>query len=190
VKAGKTADVRNMMAVAKIRKRPPAGYNIAGVPLRTGSRPKDTLNRFLGRRLRFALGAAVFALGLLWLNQNKDALKATFAGATELADVVAKGDIDNVQEAAKRVGTSAAKTDTRAFTHLAFLPKELSHAGLPLGGLMMMLAGALYFGWKPTLTAVPGLILCVLGPMFGLPWYVGVGIGFVLILVAGRFLRE
>ncbi|QEL13233.1 protein kinase domain-containing protein [Limnoglobus roseus] len=192
-RAGKKADLRAMVKAAKAKK-PPEGYNLAGVKRRSMA-VQNLLNDWAGRRLRFALGAAVFAIGLLWLSQNRDALKglaATVEQAVEKGDVTAAGD--------------AAKSATKTMAvmkplKLAVLPdavaKGVSHYGTPICGFLLMLSGILYYGWKPSLVAVPGVVIGVLGPTLGVPdveplkaWMLSTLVGGVLILVAGRFLRS
>ena len=68
---------------------------------------------------------------------------------------------------------------------------------MPVAGLLLMLAGACYFGWKPSLTAIPGAIIAVLGPSFGVPdagplsaQMLSLAIGTVLIVGASWALRK
>ena len=70
-------------------------------------------------------------------------------------------------------------------------PKE------PLTGLLVILSGVFYFGWRPSLAVVPGAIIGVFGPALGVPeagplspQMLSLAIGAVLILVVARFLRE
>jgi serine/threonine protein kinase len=192
-KAGKKADLRAMVAAAKAKK-PPEGYNIAGVKRRSLA-TKQLLNDWAGRRLRFAVGAAVFAVGLLWLNQNRDALKGVIATVEQ---AVEKGNVAAATDAAK----SAEKTmGVMKPLKLAVLPeavaKGVSHYGTPICGFLLMLSGVIYFGWKPSLVAIPGVVVGALGPMLGVPdagplkaWMLSALVGGVMIIVVGRFLRD
>ena len=60
-----------------------------------------------------------------------------------------------------------------------------------------MLSGMFYFGWRPSLVAIPGAVVGVAGPWLGIPAVeplsaqsLSLIVGLVLILVAARFLRE
>src|SRR5262249_53734973 len=66
---GKEVSVKQMVDAAHGRRRPQPGFNLAGKPLRSQSF-KHFLNDWFGRRLRFVLGALVFAVGLYWMYQN------------------------------------------------------------------------------------------------------------------------
>lgn len=193
VKAGTKVDLRAMVKVAKTRK-PPEGYNIAGVKRRNLAM-KNLLNDWCGRRLRFLVGAAVFAVGLLWLNQNRDVLKGLSAVAEK---AVEKGTLDAAGDAGKTAQKAAGTMRTLS---LAILPenvaKGISHFGTPLCGFLLMLTGLAYHGWKPSLVAIPGVIIGTMGPMLGVPdvepvkaWMLSTAIGALLIVVAARFLRS
>ncbi len=192
-KAGKKIDLRAMVKTAAAKK-PPAGYNIAGVK-RQNRTLQNLLNDWAGRRLRFALGAAVFAVGLLWLSQNRDALKGL---AATVEQAVEKGDVTAASDAAK----SATKTmAVMKPLRLAVLPeavaKGVSHYGTPICGFLLMLSGVLYYGWKPSLVAIPGVVVGVFGPSLGVPdadplkaWMLSTLVGGLLIVVGSRFLRS
>ena len=75
--------------------------------------------------------------------------------------------------------------------------KALSTVNLPILGFLLMVSGVLHFGWRPTLVAVPGLMVGVAGPMLGVPAVdpltaeqLSLIAGAVLILVVGWLLRE
>ena len=57
--------------------------------------------------------------------------------------------------------------------------------------------GLAWHGWKPSLVAIPGVIIGSMGPLLGVPdvdpikaWMLGALIGAVLILGVSRFLRS
>ena len=194
-KAGKKPDLRAMLKVAKAAKRPREGYNIAGIKRRSGF-VKDMLNDWLGRRLRILVGAAVFALGLLWLNQNKENLKASLSGVDVAVSSLASGDL----KAAGEASTPTAPKGMRPL-ELKVLPesiaKSVSHFGTPISGFLLILAGIAYYGWRPSLIAIPGCLVGVFGPSLGIPdigplsaWMMSTAIAAVLILVVARFLRS
>jgi hypothetical protein len=192
-KEGKEVSVKEMVAAARERRRPQPGMTIAGKKHRS-LWFKDFVNDWFGRRLRLALGALVFAAGLLWLYQNnllKD--NRAFSALTE-------GNFSGAQEAA----TAAGKVVTKplAVPGGAFaVPEELKPAlntwALPLTGLLVLVNGVFYFGWRPTLVTVPGAAVALFGPVFGVPavgpltaQHLSLIIGAVLILVVARFLRQ
>jgi eukaryotic-like serine/threonine-protein kinase len=192
-KAGKKVDLRAVVRAAKAKK-PPEGYNIAGVKRRS-QRMKHLLNDWGGRRLRFLVGAAVFAVGLLWLNQNRDVLKGLAAVVEKAAE---KGTLDAAGEAGKTAGKAVGVM--RPLT-LAVLPdsvtKGVSHYGTPICGFLLMLTGLAWHGWKPSLVAIPGVVIGSMGPMLGIPdadpiksWMLSTLIGAGLILGVSRFLRS
>ena len=196
-KAGKKPDLRAMLKVAKAAKRPREGYNIAGIKRRSGF-VKDLLNDWLGRRLRILVGAAVFALGLLWLNQNKDNLKASLSGVDAAVSSLAKGELKAAGEAS--TATANEPKGMRPL-ELKVLPesiaKSVSHFGTPISGFLLILAGIAYYGWRPSLIALPGCLVGVFGPSLGIPdigplsaWMTSTAIAAVLILVVSRFLRS
>lgn len=192
-KAGTKVDLRAMVKAAKAKK-PPEGYNVAGVKRRSLAM-KNLLNDWCGRRLRFVVGAAIFAVGLLWLNQNKDVLKG-------LAAVVEKAAEKGTLDAAGEAGKSAQKTvGVMRPLKLAVLPEEVakgvSHYGTPICGFLLMVTGLAWHGWKPSLVAIPGAIVGSMGPMLGIPdvgplkaWMVSAVIGAVLILGVSRLFRS
>ncbi len=192
-KAGKKVDLRAVVKAAKSRK-PPEGYNIAGVKRRS-MRMKNLLNDWGGRRLRFLVGAAVFAVGLLWLNQNRDVLKGLAAVVEKAAE---KGTLDAAGEAGKTAGKAVGVMRPLS---LAVLPesvaKGISHYGTPICGFLLMLTALAWHGWKPSLVAIPGVVIGSMGPMLGIPdvdpikaWMLSTLIGAILILGVSRFLRS
>lgn len=192
-KAGKKVDLRAVVKAARSRK-PPEGYNIAGVKRRS-LRMKHLLNDWGGRRLRFLVGAAVFAVGLLWLNQNRDVLKGLAAVVEKAAE---KGTLDAAGEASKTAGKAVGVMRPLS---LAILPesvaKGVSHYGTPICGFLLMMTALAWHGWKPSLVAIPGVIIGSMGPMLGIPdadpikaWMISTVIGAVLILGVSRFLRS
>lgn len=192
-KDGKEVNVKQLIAIARDNKRPKPGYNIAGVKQRS-LWMKDFLNAWIGRRLRFLLGAAIFAIGLLWLHQN-NLLKENKTIAA-----VQEGNLDAAQQEAKKDGEAAAKAKTKPLV-VSFVPAEITEPinswAVPITGLLLMLSGIFYFGWMPSLVAIPGAALGVLGPMFGVPdvdpltaSQVSCIGGAILIVVVARFLRR
>ena len=188
-KDGNESNVKVMIAVARERRRPEPGYTIAGKKHRS-LWMKDFMNDWLGRRLRVLLGAAIFAAGLLWMHQN-NLLKDNQAIAA-----VQEGDVAAAQKAAEATG--GAKTKPLS---VSFLPgavtEPVNSFSVPVTGLLLMLAGIFYFGWKPSLVAIPGAAIGVLGPTLGVPELGPLSPGLVsmiaaalLIVVAARFLRE
>lgn len=188
-KEGKEVNVKELVEAARERRRPKPGMTIAGMKHRS-LWLKDFVNNWFGRRLRFALGAVVFAAGLLWLNQNnllKD--NKAFTALTE-------GNFSGAQQALNTA------TKPLAFPgDILSVPNELKPSlntwALPVTGLLLLLNGVFYFGWKPTLVTVPGAALALCGPIFGIPavdpltaQQLSLIIGAVLILVVARFLRQ
>ena len=192
-KEGKEVSVKQMVDAARERHRPKPGITIAGKKHRS-LWMKDFANDWLGRRLRLALGALLFAAGLLWLSQNgllKD--NKAFSALTD-------GNFGGAQQAASATGKTATKPLTLP-GDVVPIPDDLKPAlntwALPLTGLLVLLNGVFYFGWKPTLVTVPGAAVALLGPMIGIPeagplssQQLSLIIGAVLILVAARFLRQ
>ncbi len=179
-KEGKEVSVKEMVESARERRRPKPGVTIAGKKHRS-LWFAHFVNDWLGRRLRLALGAALFAAGLLWMSQN------------------------NLLDAGRAV---AALTDTKVATKPLALPGDtvpvpdelkssLNSLALPLTGVFVLLNGLLYFGWRPTLVTLPGAAVALCGPLFGVPdvppltaQHLSLIIGAVLILVVARFLRQ
>jgi serine/threonine protein kinase len=192
-KEGKEVSVKELVESARKRRRPEPGMTIAGKKHRN-LWFKDFVNNWFGRRLRLVLGAAVFAAGLLWLNQN-DLLKDNRA-ITSLTE----GNIEGAQQAA----TAAGKVATRPLTlpgDIVPIPADLKPSfntwALPITGLLLLLNGVFYFGWRPTLVTLPGAAVALFGPLFGIPavdpltaQHLSLIIGAVLILVVARFLRQ
>jgi serine/threonine protein kinase len=191
--SGKKADLRAVVRAAKSRK-PPEGYNIAGVKRRS-QRTKHLLNDWGGRRLRFLVGAAVFAIGLLWLNQNRDVLKGL---ATVVEKAAEKGTLDAAGQASKTAGQTVGVMRPLSLPLLSeSVAKGMSHYGTPICGFLLMLTGLAWHGWKPSLAAIPGVVIGTMGPLLGIPdvdpvkaWMIGTVVGGLLILVVARFLRS
>jgi serine/threonine protein kinase len=184
-KEGKEVSVKTMATAARERRRPKPGFNIAGKKLRS-LRFQTFVNDWLGRRLRFVLGAVVFAAGLVWLSQNNLLKDNKLVGALAAADF---------SGALKELGGASAKPLSASFLP-AEVTKPLNSYAVPLTGLMLMFAGVFYFGWKPNLVAIPGAAVALLGPTLGVPdagpvnaQVLSLAVGFVLIVVAARFLR-
>jgi serine/threonine protein kinase len=155
-KEGKEASVvRSMFEKARERRKPKPGYNLAGVKLRN-TRTKDFFNEWFGRRLRFGLGAVLFAAGLLWMNQN-GLLKRE----------------NNPVEHVVNLDLSAAKkwfeTNTTPLTVASVKVEQANTFAIPATGLLLMLTGACFFGWKSSAAAIPGAAIAVLGPSLGVP---------------------
>ncbi len=187
---GKEVSVREMVAAAKERRRPKSGLNVAGKKLRRRD-SKYALDALLGPRLRFALGAAVFAAGLLWMSQNgllskennvlQKLIAFDFAGAGAALD--------------KATGKPL---------QLPGVPAEvtapLSSYAAPVTGFLLLCSGIFYLGWRPSLAALPGAALALLGPpllkeagVSGLPVSAEtlcLIAGALVIAVGGRFLRS
>jgi len=188
-KAGKDASVREMIAAAKERRRPKPGKNIAGKKLRSMG-PKYFLNAVLGQRTRFLLGAAVFAAGLLWMNQNNLLSKDN--------NVLSKLTAFDFAGAGASLDKAAGKP-----LELFGLPDEVlkpvTGYPAPVVGFLLLLTGIVCLGWRPSLAALPGAALALLGP----PLLRGAGVelpispeavcllaGALLIIVGGWFLRS
>ena len=185
-KEGKEASVKSMAASARAAKRPKPGFNIAGKKLKS-LKLQNLINDWLGRRLRFLLGAVVFAAGLLWLQQNNLLQNNTFVASLTSADFGG---------AMKHFGGDGAKPLAVSFIP-AEVTKPLNSYAVPLTGLCLMFAGVFYFGWKPSLVAIPGAAVALLGPTLGVPaagplnpQVLSLAVGFVLIVVVARFLRS
>ena len=84
---------------------------------------------------------------------------------------------------------------------ISFIPtmftEPINSFAVPITGFLLMLAGACYFGWKSSLTAIPGAIIAVLGPTLGVPevgplsaQMVSLAIGAVLIAGVSWFVRK
>jgi hypothetical protein len=192
-KEGREVNVRELVAAARERRRPKPGMTIAGKVHRS-LWLKDFINDWFGRRLRLTLGALLFAAGLLWLHQNgllKD--NRAFSALTE-------GDIGSAQQAAEKTGRAVTKP-LAVPGEVVAIPDDLKPAlntwALPLTGLLVLLNGVFYFGWKPTLVTVPGAAAALLGPVLGVPavgpltaQHLSLIVGAVLILGVARFLRQ
>jgi eukaryotic-like serine/threonine-protein kinase len=151
-KEGKEVSVKQMVEAARERRRPKPGMTIAGKKHRS-LWLKDFVNNWFGRRLRFVLGAERFAAGLMWLHQNnllKD--NRAFSALTE-------GNIGAAQQTAEKTAKAATKPLAPP-GDVVPVPNELKPAlntwALPLTGLLVLLNGVFYFGWKPTLVTIPG----------------------------------
>jgi len=156
-KEGKEADiVKAMFAKARANKRPKPGYNLAGVKLQN-THTKDFFNEWFGRRLRFALGAVLFAAGLLWMQQN-NLLKRE----------------NNIIEHLVNLDFTGAKAwleakDAKPLSVASVTVEQVNTFAVPATGFLLMLAGACYFGWKSSATAIPGAAIALLGPALGIP---------------------
>jgi hypothetical protein len=187
-KEGKEVSVKALVTAARERRRPKDGMTIAGKKHRS-LWLKDFVNNWFGRRLRFVLGAALFALGLLWLHQNGQ-LKGNPA-----FEALLKFDTGAAQKA------FAAPTQPVKVPGIDALPDALLRGfntwALPLTGLMVLLNAALYFGWRPTLLTLPGAALALFGPAVGVPdagpllaQHVSLVAGAIVILILARFVRQ
>ena len=173
------------------RRRPEAGTTTAGVRHRN-LWARHFLNDWFGRRLRLALGALLFAAGLLWLSQNNLLQGGAFFTA------ITEGNIDAAQQAA----TATSKVVTKPLALPGdVIPAELQPAfnswALPLTGVLVLLNGLFYFGWRPSLLTVPGALIAVFGPTLGVPavapltaQHLSLIVGAVLIVVLSRFVRQ
>lgn len=190
-KAGREVSVRDLVEAARERRRPKPGMTIAGKKHRS-LWLKDFVDNWFGRRLRLVLGAVVFAAGLLWLNQNN------LLQGNRAFTAITEGNIEGAQQAATAQG-KLKTTPLSIATNV--LPKELHPAfntwALPITGLLLLINGVFYFGWRPTLATVPGAAVALFGPLFGIPeigpltaQQLGLVLGAVLILVVARFLRQ
>ncbi|MCS6865243.1 MAG: protein kinase [Gemmataceae bacterium] len=190
---GKDVNIRELVAAARQRRRPQPGMTIAGKKHRN-LWFKDFINNWFGRRLRLTLGAAVFAAGLLWLHQN-NLLKDNQA-----ITAISQGDLEAAQKAAtatSRATTQPLKVPGNIVTVPTELQPVLNTWALPLTGLMLLLNGLFYFGWRPTVVTLPGAAIALFGPQFGIPdidiltaQQLSLAIGAVLILVIARFVRQ
>jgi eukaryotic-like serine/threonine-protein kinase len=187
-KEGKEANVKALVTAARARRRPQPGMTIAGKKHRS-LWLKDFVNNWFGRRFRFLLGAALFALGLLWLHQNGQ-LKGNPA-----FEALLKFDIGGAQKA------FMANTKPLNFPGIDALPDALLPAfntwALPLTGLMLLLNAALYFGWRPTVVTLPGVAVALFGPVVGIPdagpllaQHISLIAGAIVILILARFVRQ
>jgi serine/threonine protein kinase len=161
-KEGKEVSVLQLARAARERRKPKPGYNLAGKKLRS-LWFKDFLNNWFGRRLRIILGALTFAIGLLWMSQNN-----LFGSSTNIFKQVMEFDFATAQ---KSLDKAAGKP-----LHVPeFLPipgevlQVFSSINVPVLGFCLMLCGIFFYGWRPTLVAIPGLILGIAGPMLGVP---------------------
>ncbi|HEX4611046.1 MAG TPA: serine/threonine-protein kinase, partial [Urbifossiella sp.] len=187
---GREASVREMVAAAKERRRPKPGHNIAGKKLR-GTGPKYFLNAVVGQRLRFLLGAAVFAAGLLWMNQN-----GLLSQDNNVLHKIAAFDFAGA-------GASLVKATGKPL-QLPAVPTELTAPlgtyASPVTGFLLLCSGIFFFGWRPSLAAIPGAALALLGPIVlkevGVadlplgPQALCLLVGSLLIVAGGRALRE
>jgi serine/threonine protein kinase len=192
-RAGKDVNIRELVAAVRERRRPQPGMTIAGKKHRN-LWFKDFVNNWFGRRFRLTLGAVIFAAGLLWLHQN-NLLKENQA-----ITAIRQGDLEAAQKAAS--DTSRAPTQPLKIPgNIVAVPEELRPVlntwALPLTGLMLLLNGLFYFGWKPTVVTLPGAAIALFGPQWGIPavevltaQQLSLAIGAVLILVVARFLRQ
>lgn len=191
-KEGKEASVRAMVAAAREARRPRPGYNLAGKPLRSVWL-KHFVNEWFGRRLRFVLGAAIFAAGLLWLHQN-NLLKDNKA-----ITAIGEGDVEAARKAAEATGQAATKP--LQLPGGIQVPNQLQPVlntwALPITGLLVLLNGVFFFGWRPTVVTLPGVAVALLGPLLGIPainpltaQQVSLIIGAVLIVPVAWLVRQ
>ncbi|HEY1186374.1 MAG TPA: hypothetical protein VGE74_01900, partial [Gemmata sp.] len=189
--AGKEVSVRELVASARERRRPKPGTTIAGKKHRN-LRLGNMFNDWFGRRLRLALGALLFAAGLLWLSQNN------LLQGSKVFAAITQGNIDAAQQAASAAGQLTTKPlALPGDVCPAELKPALNSWALPATGLLVLLNGALYFGWRPSLVTVPGALVAAFGPTLGVPpvaplaaSHVSLIAGAVLIVVVARFLRQ
>ncbi len=191
-KEGKEVSVKQMVASARDR-RPAPGMTIAGKKHRDLSF-KTFVNEWFGRKLRFAFGAAIFAIGLLWLHQN-DLLKGDNA-----YKAITQGNAEALQQAT----TSTAKAATKPlripgdlFAIPANLQPSFNTWAFPLTGFLVLLNGLFYYGWRPTVVTIPAAALAIFGPLFGVPaldpltaQQLCLIAGAILILIVARFVRH
>ena len=165
---GQEVNVQAMVAAARERRRPRPGFNLAGRPLRSVWL-KHFVNDWFGRRLRFLLGVLLFGAGLLWVHQN-GLLKDQRAWTA-----IAEGDLATAQQAAQQAAEGAAQARTQPLRLPAAIPvpellrPALNSWALPATGLLVLLNGMVFFGWRPTVVTVPGAALALLGPQLGIP---------------------
>ena len=184
---GQPADVRGMVAAARERRRPKEGYNLAGVKSRNLSF-RNALNDWLGRRLRFLLGGLLFAAGLLWMYQN-NLLSSENNVFKQLLAM-------NFEAAGKGLDKAAGKPLAVSFLP-ADVTKVVNSYAVPLTGFLLIVSSLLYYGWKPSVVAIPGAVVGVLGPTLGVPEagplsapMVSLLIAAVLILGVARLVRK
>jgi len=189
-KEGKPVSVLTVMRAARERKKPQPGYNLAGKPLRS-LWLKDFLNEWLGRRLRLVLGVLTFAIGLFWMHQNQLFERGTniFKNVMELEFEAAKASLD--------------KATGRPLQLPSFLPvpevvlKPFSTINVALLGFLTIMAGIFFYGWRPNLAVIAGLVVGIGGPLLGIPDIgpvsanlVSLALGAVLILPVAWVLRH
>jgi hypothetical protein len=186
-KEGKEVSIKDMVEAAKARRRPQPGMTIAGLKHRN-LWLKDFMNDWLGRRLRLALGAVLFAVGLFWLHQN-DLLKESKA-----ANALLSGDFDGAWKAASATKPLAIPGGVEI---PAAIKPVFNTWALPITGLLVLLNGVCYFGWRPSLVTVPGAAVALFGPMVGIPdvapltaQHLSLAVGAVLIVVVAWVLRK
>ena len=187
-KEGKEGNVvKAMFEKARQNKRPKPGFNLAGVKLQNTS-AKDFLNEWFGRRLRFVLGALLFAAGLLWMNQN-----GLLKKENNLVEHAVNFDVSGAK---KWFEAAEARPLSISFVPTMFT-EPINSFAVPIAGFLLMLAGACYFGWKSSVTAIPGAIIAVLGPSLGVPevgplsaQMLSLAIGAVLIVGASWLVRK
>jgi hypothetical protein len=141
--------------------------------------------------LRIILGALIFAIGLLWMSQNN-----LFGSNTNIFKQVMEFDFTAAQN-------SLAKATGKPLQVPDFLPipgevlQVFSSINVPILGFCLMLCGIFFYGWRPTLVAIPGLIVGIAGPMLGVPSFdplsantICLIVGVVLIIPVAWVLRQ
>ncbi len=143
---------------------------------------------WFGRRLRFALGAVLFAIGLLWLYQNNL--------LTAENPVVQQAKAGEVMTAITLLSDTAGKPLSVPALPTA-LTSWVDSARVPLTGLFLLLSAVFFFGWKASIPAVLGTVISLFGPMLGLPdagpfspTMLSLSLGALLILVVGWLFRK
>ena len=183
---GRQADLRTMVRTARSR-RPEPGFNIAGKKLRS-LWLKDFLNEWLGRRFRFALGALLFGLGLMWMQQNQL--------LTAENEVIRQARAGEVMTALTLLSESAGRP-----LSLPALPATISGTvdsyRVPVMGLLLLVSAIFFHGWRPSAAAGIGAFIALFGPALGLPEagpfspaMLSLTVGAGMILVVGWLLRK
>jgi hypothetical protein len=146
------------------------------------------LNNWFGRRLRFLLGAALLAAGLLWMHQNQ-----LITQDNPILAQAQSGDIIGVLNAlTEPLGNPA---------NLPGLPPaiaaQVNSYRIPIIGLCVLFSALFFFGWRSSVPAVVGVVVAVAGPKLGIPnagevsaGLLSLAIGIVVILGLGWFLRK
>jgi len=183
-KAGKEVDLRGMVKSARSGK-PKSGYK--GKRLR-GAWLRGVFNDWLGRRLRFVIGAAVFAAGVLWMHQNN-----LLDRQNPLLEQVRTGQI---LPALNTLTESTSQPLT-----VRMLPLEVTSLvdsyRVAIIGFCLLASALFFYGWRSTLPALLGVVIAIAGPAIGVPdvgevksglMCLGIGIGVMMGL--GWLLRK